>query len=48
MLKKLDNAHRKANIVCSSRSEKLNDQDCLEKQVVTDADIRDILRVLQK
>ena len=46
LLRKLDNARRKADVVSVSHNEAQPDR--IDKQVVTDSDIRDILRVLQK
>ena len=46
LLRKLDNARRKADVVSVSHNEAQPER--IDKQVVTDSDIRDILRVLQK
>lgn len=45
MAARVDNARRKIEIVDVSHSERQNSSD---KQIVTDEDIRDILRVLNK
>jgi hypothetical protein len=44
MLRKLDNARHQANILSVSHNEAKPER--IDKQVVTDSDIRDILRVL--
>lgn len=44
MLKKLDNARRKAEILAVNHTNE--DEQSKDKQIVTDSDIRDILRVL--